>query len=306
MILASAEKATKLTQSLLAFSRKQVIDLKPVNLMSAISSVSKLLQRLISEDINLTVAFHDREITTMADENQIDQVLINLATNARDAMPQGGNLTIELGKVIIDDRMAQINDIAAGDIYALITVSDTGKGMDEETLQRIFDPFFTTKEVGKGTGLGLSIVYGIIKQHKGFIDVRSNPGQGTTFSIYLPVINEQPKRQAKRTVKITRGNETILLVEDDDNVRNLASRVLCKYGYTVLGAKDGEEALRIFKTHKDMICLTVLDVVLPKRNGREVYDAIVHIKPGVKVLFTSGYTADIIHEKGVKEGSGSV
>lgn len=300
-ILASSQRAAILTQSLLAFSRKQVIELKPRMINEIIRESEKLLKRLLTEDIEFTVIPSDPDITIEADVTQIDQVLMNLATNARDAMPKGGRLIIETKAVYLDSDFARTHGFGEAGDYACLSVTDTGIGIGQETQQKIFEPFFTTKEVGKGTGLGLSLVYGIIKQHNGYITVFSEPHKGTRFVIYLPIVKTLG-RETKETHEHTKGgNETILLAEDNNEVRGLAKKVLTDRGYTVIEAIDGEDAIRQFVEHNDEINLLLLDVVMPKRNGKEVYDAIRRVRPGVKALFTSGYTGDVVLIKGVRD-----
>jgi signal transduction histidine kinase len=301
-IMESSERAAGLTHGLLAFSRKQIINPKPVDVNKVVGEIESLISRLIREDIELSVILSDRKLTILADSGQIEQVLINLATNARDAMPEGGRLLLKTELTAIDEDFIKAHGYGTSGLYALITVSDTGLGMDIKTRARIFEPFFTTKEVGKGTGLGLAIVYGIVKQHGGYINCYSEPEFGTTFNIYLPLTEQQAQQAvtAPRTA-IHGGTETILVAEDDDRVRELVVEVLTQHGYTVIAAPDGEQAVRIYKENKDRIQMLLLDVIMPKKNGREVYDAIRAISPHIKVLFTSGYTANIIHKKGVLE-----
>ena len=304
-ILNSAERAANLTQSLLAFSRRQIINPKPVNLNEIIKVLEKLLSRLIGEDIELSTILSDKDLTVMADSTQIEQVLMNLATNARDAMPDGGSLTISTELVELDNEFIKAHGYGRSGFYALISISDTGEGIDERTKDRIFEPFFTTKEVGKGTGLGLAMVYGIIKQHDGCINVYSEPDKGTTFKIYLPFIKLSVEEvKAIDLPIIKRGTETVLIAEDDAQVKELTKKVLEGYGYKVIEAVDGEDAIRVFNENKDKIQLLILDVIMPKKNGKEVYDEITKIRPDIKAIFTSGYTTDIIHKKGIiEEGS---
>lgn len=302
-ILSAADRAANLTHSLLAFSRKQIINPKPVNLNNIIKKVERLLSRLIGEDVELHAQTADRDLTVWADSLQIEQVLMNLATNARDAMPTGGRLIIKTEAVYLNDEFMMPGGILKPGRYALLTVTDTGSGMDEKTQEKIFEPFFTTKEVGKGTGLGLAMVYGIIKQHNGYILASSQPGKGTTFSIYLPLTGPsagEPESMQKG-LAVKRGTETILVVEDNEAVRKITRTMLNDNGYTVIEAVDGEEAIRQFREHQDRIQLLLIDVVLPKKNGKEVYEEVIRTRPGMKVLFTSGYTADVIHAKGIAD-----
>jgi CheY-like chemotaxis protein len=301
-MLTAAERATSLTQALLAFSRKQIINPKPVNLNEIIMGVKNLLSRLIGEDIELSIFLADKDLTVMADTSQMEQVFMNLATNARDAMPDGGRLTISTDTVELNNEFIHAHGYGKPGSYGLISIEDSGCGMDEETKKRIFEPFFTTKEVGKGTGLGLSIVYGIINQHDGIISLYSHPGLGTTFKIYLPLTKSkiEEMRQADITI-LKRGTETILIAEDDVQVRQLTKEVLTGFGYKVIEAKDGVDAVKVFNEHMDEIQLLILDVIMPKKNGKEVYDEIKKVRPEIKSIFISGYTADMINKKGILE-----
>jgi PAS domain S-box-containing protein len=300
-MLSASEKAAGLTQSLLAFSRKQSIELKPRRINTLIRGIEKLLKRLVSEDIELKVLHSPEDICVMADTSQFDQVLMNLVTNARDAMPTGGSLTIKAGLTRIDSRFIASRGWGKPGAYALISVSDTGCGIDTKMKEKIFEPFYTTKGSGKGTGLGLAIVYGIVKQHNGFIDLESEPGTGTTFHVYLPATRAGGEEPNGFVEKAKGGEETILIAEDNPDVRTLNRLVLAEAGYTVIEAADGEEAVKRFMEQKDAISLLILDVVMPKKNGKEAYDEIRKAKPGVKVLFTSGYTGDVVLEKGLRE-----
>jgi len=300
-ILASSQKAAVLTQSLLAFSRKQVIELKPGKINEIVREAEKLLKRLLTEDIEFTVTLADPDMTVEADVTQIDQVLMNLAANARDAMPTGGKLTIETKAVHVDNRFGEPHGFSEPGDYVLISVSDTGAGMDRKTREKIFEPFFTTKEVGKGTGLGLSIVYGIVKQHNGYITVSSRPCEGTTFNVYLPLSKTQTRRVDKVREYIGGGSETILIAEDNHDVRRLAKEILTHQGYTVIEAVDGDDAVRRFMDHRHEIALLLFDVVMPGKNGREAYEEIRRLRPDVKVLFTSGYTGDVVLNKGIND-----
>jgi PAS domain S-box-containing protein len=300
-ILASSGKAVNLTQSLLAFGRKQIIELKPCKISTLIKNVEKLLTRLLTEDIELLTFVNGGDPTIMADPTQIDQILINLATNARDAMPNGGHLKIEVKLAEINRAFVSAHGYGEIGKYALLSVSDTGVGMDTKTREKIFDPFFTTKEVGKGTGLGLSIVYGIVKQHNGYINVDSEPGRGTTFHLYFPVVKMKEEETKTNTISVKGGSETILIGEDNVTVRQLAKEVLEQFGYTVIEARDGEDAISKFDEFSKTVDLVILDVVMPKKNGREVFEAIKAIRPNIKAFFMSGYTADILSDKGMHE-----
>jgi PAS domain S-box-containing protein len=300
-ILESADRAAALIKSLLAFSRKQVLDRKPVDLNTVLKNLEKFLVRVIGEDVKVCMAFGDIETAIFADAGQLEQVFMNLATNARDAMPQGGSFTIETAITELDNRYVTAHGYGKPGSYAMITVSDTGIGMNDETRMKIFDPFFTTKETGKGTGLGLAMVYGIIKQHEGLINVYSEPGIGTTFRIYLPLSREAVVDEYRPTVSEDPmgGTETILLAEDDANVRKITVDVLEQMGYTVISANDGEEAVKKYLELKDKIRLLLFDLIMPKKNGKEAYDEIKNITPDIKCIFLTGYAADIIQQKGL-------
>ncbi len=301
-ILSGSQKAAQLTQALLAFSRQQPITLKPLDINDTISGTEKLLKRLLTEDIAVCTVLTPHNIIVMADAAQIDQILFNLVTNARDAMPHGGVLTIETKAVQLDEEFRRCHGFGEAGKYALLSISDTGTGMDETTKEKIFDPFYTTKEVGKGTGLGLATVYGIVKQHHGHIDVSSVPGEGTTFSIYLPVVEKAAEGEKTcPPAAIKRGNETILVAEDDTDVRLLLQKILTGNGYTILETSDGQDAIDKFKEHGS-IDLMILDSVMPRKNGRDAYDVIRGMSPRVKAIFMSGYTRDIVLDKGVEEG----
>jgi len=297
-ILAAAERAANLTNSLLAFSRKQVINPTPVNINDIVKGVQKLLLRVIGEHIEMKTSLTDEDLPVMADSGQIEQVLINLCTNARDAMPDGGVLSIGTALAMLDDEYIRTYGYGKSGTYALISISDTGTGMDEKTRERIFEPFFTTKETGKGTGLGLSIVYGIIKQHNGYINCYSELGKGTTFKIYLSLTKAKVEEtELMELITPVGGTETILLAEDDNEVRNLTKTVLEESGYKVIEAIDGEDAINKFMKNKDKIQLLLLDVIMPKISGKEVYHRMKKIRPDIKILFSSGYPADFIHRK---------
>ncbi|MBJ6752095.1 PAS domain S-box protein [Geomonas anaerohicana] len=303
-IIDASEKAAQLTKGLLAFSRKQVLNVKRNDLIEVVRHVQSFLARIIGEDIRLDMINHEATIPVQVDGGQIEQVLINLAANARDAMPGGGVLTIETGTVEISSD-AEVADHILPGRYAFLSVSDTGCGMDEATRSKIFEPFFTTKEVGKGTGLGMSIVYGIVQQHNGSIEVLSEPGKGTTFKILLPSAEENQDGVEENTgpvpEEILRGEETVLLVEDEESVRELVTKVLARYGYRVLQSSDGREAVAMFRAHRDEVALVVMDMIMPGMNGKAAYEEIRKERPGTKVLYLSGYTADFIKDRGVSE-----
>jgi two-component system cell cycle sensor histidine kinase/response regulator CckA len=300
MIQSAAKEAADLTRSLLAFGRQQVMRAKPVSINDLIADAGKLLLRTLEENIHFSLDLCSEKLTVMADSGQIKQVIVNLAINARDAMPSGGNLTIRTCRTMLDEEAARQYDLEKPGAYAVVSVYDTGAGMDGKTIEKIFEPFFTTKEIGKGTGLGLSIIYGIIKQHNGSIRVESKPGEGTTFTIYLPGIEaEITKEKPQRIVLPSGGRETILVVEDDDFVRHFLEKTLCREGYEVITAGDGEEAVGKFQGHQRTISLIISDMMMPKKSGPEMYDEIIRIKPGTRMLFISGYSADMIEKNGI-------
>jgi two-component system cell cycle sensor histidine kinase/response regulator CckA len=300
-IMYSAERAANLTGSLLAFGRKQVLELRPVSINESIRKAETLLSRLVREDIVIR-AVTGADCVIMADTIQIEQILMNLVTNARDAMPEGGLIVIGTERVELDEEFVRTNGYETPGTFVVVSVSDTGEGMDANIRERIFEPFFTTKETGKGTGLGLSIVYGIVKQHKGYINVYSEIGKGTTFRIYLPVIcDDSEGLEIREATDLPRGSETILLAEDEPTVRNLTGTVLEEFGYQVIVAEDGITAVEKFKENGDRISLLVTDVIMPGKNGREVCNELRKIRPDLKVLFMSGYSGDILNRNGVLE-----
>ncbi len=300
-ILASTGKAASLTQSLLTFGRKQPMELKPHTVNALVKDAHTLFRRLLPEDMELTITLGE-DVTVMADVTQIGQVLMNLATNARDAMPKGGALRIETAATQIDKDFKRIHGYGEPGKYALISVTDSGTGMDGRTSQKIFEPFFTTKGVGKGTGLGLSIVYGIVKQHGGYIAVYSEEGIGTAFRIYLPAVSARALDVRPVHADAPGGAETILFAEDNPDIRRMASDILGHSGYTVIEATDGADAVEKFRRHRDRIDLLVLDVVMPVMNGKEAYQEIRAMETEVKALFMSGYTGEVVFEKGVSNG----
>ena len=296
-ILTAADRAASLTQSLLAFSRKRNIEPHIVDLNIVVQGVEKFLLRLLREDIELCTTVADKPCMVLADTGQIEQVLMNLATNARDAMQNGGKLSVAVSSINLDRNFVAIHGYGAPGRFVLLTVTDTGNGMSEQTKSRMFEPFFTTKEVGKGTGLGLSMAYGIVKQHNGYINCYSEPGIGTTFRIYLPVIDDLTEPLPESAVEsFPGGKETILVAEDDEQVRMLTHKLLENFGYTVIEAKDGNDALTQFMSHQEAIQLVLLDVIMPGKNGREVFENMKESSPGLKALFTSGYSADIFQQ----------
>ncbi|HEY5513734.1 MAG TPA: PAS domain S-box protein [Geomonas sp.] len=292
-ILEAASRAAHLTQALLGFSRKAPVETKAVSLNSIVKKVERLLVMLLKENVSYQATLSPEDPVIMADPGQIEQVLINLATNARDSIPSAGAIKLSTEVTVLDELFIMAHGYGSPGRYACLTFSDNGVGMDERIRSRIFEPFFTTKETNRGTGLGLSIVYGIVKQHNGFISCYSEPGLGTTFQIYLPLTVTELAAEAKAPEAQPRGGtETILVAEDDDATRDLDRQILEAYGYQVIEAIDGEEAVAKFKEHGDRIGLLFLDSIMPKKTGKEVYEEVARIRPGVKVLFTSGYTAE--------------
>lgn len=295
----AGDRAASLTRQLLAFSRKQMFQTKIIDLNLIVADMDKLFQRLICEDIDLVTLLEPCLLQIKADPGQIEQVLMNLVVNARDAMPRGGKLTIETGNAVLDQTLKSHLSTKPGR-YLMLAVSDTGVGMDAETQKRIFEPFFTTKEVGKGTGLGLATVYGIVKQSGGTIIVYSEPGHGTTFKIYLPVADEFATDEADTHVPdVPQGQGTILLVEDEETVRALAGEILKTNGYKLLTAPNGIEALRVCADYAGQIDLLITDVVMPQMGGRELAERLAELRPNIAVLYMSGYTDDAIVRHGV-------
>jgi PAS domain S-box-containing protein len=297
----AGERAASLTRQLLAFSRKQVLQPKVLKLNAIVADIDKMLRRLIGEDIDALTLLEPSLGQVKADPGQIEQVILNLAVNARDAMPQGGKLTIETANVYLDDQYARGHTTIQPGRYVMLSVSDTGCGIDAETQARMFEPFFTTKEQGKGTGLGLSTVYGIVKQSGGHLWVYSEVGKGTTFKIYLPRVDEVIESDEARDTlaELPQGRETVLLTEDEEQVRQMIRMILEMSGYCVLEASDGEEALAIYKQHEGEIDLVMTDVVMPQMSGRELAQSLEVLHPGIKVLYMSGYTDDAIVRHGL-------
>jgi len=299
----AGEKAASLTRQLLAFSRKQIIQPEILDINESLIDIEKMLGRLIGEDVELLTIQASELWQVEIDPGQIEQMIMNLAVNARDAMPKGGKLTVGTANADLDKnyfRERGIHEETPGH-YVMLTISDTGSGMDKETQEHIFEPFFTTKEVGKGTGLGLSTVYGIVKQNNGFIWVYSEPGQGSTFKIYLPKVkgDAKPKEKEQTPNDDLSGSETVLIVEDNDSLRNFAQKILYIYGYSTLNAKNGEDALRVCKEHNGQIDLMITDVVMPKMGGREAAERLQPLYPRMKVIYMSGYTDNAIVRHGV-------
>ena len=301
----AGDRAASLTRQLLAFSRRQVLEPKVLDLTEVVESTANMLRRLIGADIHLSTASDPALGRVKADPGQMEQILMNLAVNARDAMPEGGKLKMELRNVeLTSDSLGRAIPVDPGR-YVLLAVTDTGSGMDQETQSHVFEPFFTTKEEGKGTGLGLATVYGIVKQSGGYIQVDSAPGRGTTFSIYLPEVDEEVTRCSEGVIPADSdlGSETILLVEDDAAVRELIREILQVRGYTILEATNGGEALHFCQRYNGTIHLLLTDVVMPAMSGRELFERMIGMSPDMKVLFVSGHTDDAIDRRGGLTGS---
>jgi signal transduction histidine kinase len=299
----AAQGAAALTRQLLAFSRQQVLEPKVLDLRATVTGTEKLLQRLIGDDIRLTTALAPDLGAVKADPVQLEQIIINLAVNARDAMPTGGRLTIEAANVEMDEVYVRSHAPARPGRYVMLAMSDTGIGMDDQTKARIFEPFFTTKERGKGTGLGLATVYGIVKQAGGFIWVYSEPGRGTSFKVYLPRVDEPVEPGVARTARAEpgRGTETVLVVEDAAAVRMVTRQVLERYGYAVLEAPNGDTALRLAAKHHGPIHLLLTDVVMPGLSGRQLAEQLAQLRPDMKVLYVSGYGDSAVVHHGILE-----
>jgi two-component system, cell cycle sensor histidine kinase and response regulator CckA len=302
-IRTAGARARALTRQLLAFSRQQVLETKVLDLNDQLAGLERMLTRLIGADVALTILRDSGLWPVKADPSQVQQILMNLAVNARDAMPEGGRLAIETSNTELDEAYARAHDGVRAGKYVLLTISDTGTGMGAETLARVFEPFFTTKETGKGTGLGLATVFGIVQQSMGHIAVSSSLGRGTTFRIYLPRFAGVAERVSLAPTEgpTERGDETILLVEDEDQVRVLARSILRRNGYVVLDAPNAGEALLICEQHPERIHLLLTDVVLPRMNGRQLAERLSAMRPEMKVLFMSGYTDDAFLHRGLPD-----
>jgi CheY-like chemotaxis protein len=289
-----------LTGQLLAFSRKQVLQPRVVSLNALLGDLSKLLNRLIGEDIELVLVPDPELGLAKIDPGQFEQAVINLAVNARDAMPRGGRLTIETGNAELDEDYAARHAEVRPGSYVRVAVRDTGCGMDPTTMARIFEPFFTTKGAGKGTGLGLAMIYGFVKQSGGHIEVFSEAGRGTTFNVYLRRARETTPsgKPSPELLKIPKGTETVLLVEDEGAVRTLSRMILQSSGYAVLEARDGQEGVWVAQQHAGAIHLLVTDLVMPRMSGRRLADLLVEARPGLRVLFLSGYTDEAVVRHG--------
>lgn len=297
-------RATDLTRQLLAFGRKQILQPRHLNLDEVVADSERLLQRLLREDIQLRTVRGPSLRTTHVDPGQVEQILMNLVVNARDAITGAGKITIDTANVELKPEHVRRQVGVTPGAYVMLSVSDTGAGIDDETKARIFEPFFTTKVKGKGTGLGLATVFGIVKQSGGHIRVQSELGKGTTFAVYFPCSAQPPEAMARRTMtpsNVTRGSETILLVEDEETVRGLARTILTRHGYRVLEASSEGDALLICEQHEGDVDLLLTDVVMPRMNGRELSERLRTMRPRMKVLFMSGYTDDLIVRHGALE-----
>ena len=299
-IYEAGKKASTLTRQLLAFSRKQVLEMKVINLNSLLEDLTKMLKRMIGEDIQVRMMLDPNAGNIMADPGQIEQIVMNFIINSRDAMPEGGTLTIETQAVDLDEDYCRTHAEITPGTYIALCVTDTGKGMPPEIMEKIFDPFFTTKTKGAGTGLGLSTVYGIVKQHNGHIYVYSELGSGTTFKIYFKEIKKTADgKTSKQFQPMKGGTETILVADDEISIRKLVRDTLAPLGYKVLEAADGQEALEYFQRHRDEIDMLLTDVVMPRMTGKKLAKKLLEEKPDLKVLYMSGYTDNVIAHQGI-------
>jgi two-component system, cell cycle sensor histidine kinase and response regulator CckA len=300
----ASSRGADLVQRLLTFSRKSEVKPVPLNLNRRITELGKMLERTVPKMIEIKLHLAEDLATINADATQMDQILMNLAVNARDAMPEGGRLFIETANVVLDEDYAASHLNAKPGHYVLLTIADTGTGMDKETLEHIFEPFYTTKGVGEGTGLGLAVVYGIVQQHGGHVRCYSEPGEGTTFSVYFPALlsDEEPEEKIARSIP-RGGSETILLVDDEDMIRDLCSRILTKSGYSVITARNGKEALELYIAQRDRISLVILDLIMPQMGGKQCLDDLLSIDPAVKVLIASGYSSNDATQEALASGA---
>ena len=301
-ILSSGRRAAHLTRNLLSFSRRQIVSRRPIALQRIANGVANLVGPILREDITLSLELAASDVMVMADEAELEQIVMNLVTNARDAMPKGGKICISVGEFTVDDAFILAHGGGLLGKCAVLTVTDTGEGMSAETVEKIFEPFFTTKEAGRGTGLGLATTHSVVEEHGGKITVDSAPGKGTKMSIYLPltaaVVAPSTALEAKAGA---RGNETILVAEDEEVVRSVISRLLRSHGYRVIEAVDGQDAIDKFRNESGHIDLVLTDMVMPRRSGLDIYDVVSGFRQGTKVIFTSGYAADVIDQKRVTE-----
>ncbi|HEB69592.1 MAG TPA: response regulator [Desulfobulbus sp.] len=299
IIHTAGEKARALTRQLLAFSRKQILEMRPVCVNAVISDLLKILGKMLGEDVEIVPCLNAESGIVEADPGQIEQVLMNLSVNARDAMPAGGRLVIETQDVFLDEEYAKIHPEVTTGPYVMVSVTDFGEGMGEEILEHLFEPFFTTKESDKGTGLGLATVHGIIQQHNGQIYVYSEPGQGTTFKIYLPASDKSLEHKEKKIIALSSGGETILVVDDETSIRKFMLHTLQLLGYKCLEASCGEDAIRLIKASEEEIHLLLTDVIMPGMGGPELARRAAMERPSMKVLFVSGYTENAIAHHGI-------
>jgi two-component system cell cycle sensor histidine kinase/response regulator CckA len=304
----AGDRAAALTRQLLAFSRRQMLVPEVIDLNSLVTSFSQMLRRVIGEDIELILHLEPKLDAVTADPGQVQQVIMNLVVNARDAMPRGGRLTIQTANVSLDDDLQQRHAVAKPGPFALLSITDTGTGITPEVKEHLFEPFFTTKGVGKGTGLGLSTVYGIVKQSNGLIEVVSEPGHGACFRVYLPQAQSTPRRRSREKVlaKPASAKGTILVVEDEDQVRAMTCTLLQKAGYTILEGRNGPDAIQASDEHSGPIDLLLTDVVMPKMNGRSLYQKLAARRPEMKVLFVSGYTDSALFRHGMTDSPAAI
>ncbi len=300
-ILAASHRAGDLTHSMLAFSRTQVMNPQNQNLNAVVAKTGSFIEKIIGDHIQFKTIMKETTLPVFVDGGQIEQILINLANNARDAMPSGGELVIATERIQMNEAFIIEHGFGTPGQYAVITVSDTGTGMDDETRKKIFEPFFTTKAVDKGTGLGLAMVYGITKQHNGFVDATSIPGHGSRFVVYLPIVATATPTDSVKSVnglEAPTGTETIMIAEDNTDLREFMRNILAKLGYRVIVAADGQEAVDMFRENIDTIQLIIMDMIMPNKSGKVAYDEILQLKPDTRALFSSGYSAKIIQQQG--------
>ena len=304
-IVGAAKRGADLTQQLLTFSRAVDSDRRPLDLNHEVTKVKTLLERTIPKMINIDLDLADNLRIVNADPTQVEQIVMNLAVNAKDAMPEGGKLLIKTENAILNDEVCRLHPDATPWVYALLTVSDSGHGMDSEIQEHIFEPFYTTKDVDNGTGLGLAMVYGIVKNHNGFISCTSDPGDGTTFKIYLPTLDREVQVVDEKEARapIMKGSETILLVDDEELIRDLVVQVLGESGYTVLTAPDGKSGLKLYGEQQAQIDLVILDLIMPEMGGRKCLEELLKMDPQARVLIASGYALDGPAIEAIKTGA---
>jgi len=300
-ILLVADRAAGIIKGLLSFGTKQYLNLKPVDLNAAVRRTATSFTKENGNGVAIDVKADDTALTIMADEGQIEHCLTNMLSNARDAMPRGGTISLITGAMELEDTFISMHGYGTKGSYAVVAVTDTGTGMDERTRKKVFEPFFTTKETGKGIGLGLAVVYGVVKSHRGFVNVYSEPGIGSTFRLYLPLAGAQIADGMPASLLPEGKGETILLAEDEKSVRDITASVLEQFGYRVVTAANGEEAIRRFREHDGSVHLVMLDINMPLVDGRSAFNEIRRMQPSVRALFTSGYTEDFIRSQGLIE-----